>query len=63
MNENYEQFPEILTVPEVAHILRIGRNTAYQLVADENIRCVHIGRSIRIPRTALIQFLESAPNT
>ena len=63
MNIDYEQIPQVLTVPEVAHLLRIGRNAAYTLVTAGNIRCVHIGRSIRIPRTALVQFLENAqPN-
>lgn len=63
MNSDYEQLPQVLTVPEAAHILRIGRNAAYQLVTNGNIRCIHIGRSIRIPRTALVQFLENTPNT
>ena len=63
MNIDYEQIPQVLTVPEVANILRIGRNAAYQLVTDGNIRCVHIGRSIRIPRTALVQFLENTLDT
>ena len=63
MNRDYDQLPTILTVPEVANILRIGRNAAYQLVTDGNIRCIHIGRSIRIPRTALVQFLENTLDT
>lgn len=63
MDKDYEHLPQILTVPEVANILRIGRNAAYTLVTDGNIRCVHIGRSIRIPRTALVQFLENTLDT
>ena len=64
MNIDYEQIPQVLTVPEVAHILRIGRNAAYQLVTNGNIRCIHIGRNIRIPRTALVQFMENTlPDT
>ncbi len=63
MNKDYEHLPQILTVPEVANILRIGRNAAYQLVTDGNIRCIHIGRSIRIPRAALVQFLENTLDT
>ena len=59
MNIDYEKLPQVLTVREMASILRIGRNAAYQLIADGNIHCVYIGRSIRIPRSALIQFLEN----
>lgn len=57
--QNYEQLPLSLTVSELAKVLRIGRNSAYQLVSDGTIYSVHVGRSIRIPRTALLRFLEN----
>ena len=56
----FENLPLLLTVSEMASILRIGRNAAYQLVKDGSIPCIHVGRSIRVPRNALIQFVESA---
>lgn len=56
--QDYEQLPLSLTVSELANVLHIGRNTAYQLINDGTIHSVHVGRIIRIPRTALIQFLE-----
>ena len=52
-----ESLPLLLTVGEMASVLRIGRNSAYQLVKDGNIQSIHVGRSIRIPRNALIQFM------
>ena len=54
----FETLPLLLTVEEMASILRIGRNPAYQLVKDGNIQSIRVGRSIRIPRNALIQFVE-----
>lgn len=54
----YEHLPLLLTVEEMASVLRIGRNPAYQLVKDGNIQSIRVGRSIRIPRNALIQFVE-----
>lgn len=57
---NYNSLPAILTVEEVASILRIGRNAAYNLVNNGGIRSIHIGRTIRIPRSALQQLLEPA---
>lgn len=56
--QEYEQLPLSLTVKELADVLHIGRNTAYQLIHDDTIHSVHVGRNIRIPRSALIQFLE-----
>lgn len=58
MVSTLENLPLLLTVVEMASVLRIGRNAAYQLVKDGNIRSIHVGRSIRIPRNALIQFVE-----
>lgn len=55
----FESLPLLLTVGEMAAVLRIGRNPAYQLVKDGKIQSIHVGRSIRIPRKALIQFVES----
>lgn len=55
----FDDLPLLLTVGEVASVLRIGRNAAYQLVKDGNLQCIHVGRSIRVPRNVLIQFVGS----
>jgi excisionase family DNA binding protein len=52
--------PEVLTVREAATILRVGRNQLYQAVARGELGAVRIGRSIRIPRLALLDLLASA---
>ena len=49
---------DMLTVPEAAQMLRIGRNLAYELVARGDIPSVRIGRLIRIPRRALVRWLD-----
>lgn len=54
----FESLPLLLTVGEMAQVLRIGRNPAYQLVKDGSIQSIRVGRSIRIPRNALVQFVE-----
>lgn len=48
----------LLTVPEAAKFLRIGRNLAYELVARGDIPAVRLGRVIRVPRAGLEQWLE-----
>lgn len=53
-----EQQHEYLKVPEVAEMLRIARSRAYELVADEKIPSVRIGRSIRVSRGELEKWLE-----
>jgi excisionase family DNA binding protein len=47
---------ETLKVREVAAILRCGRNQAYELIRDGQLRSVRIGRAIRVTREALDEF-------
>jgi excisionase family DNA binding protein len=52
--------PEALTAREAAAILRVGRNQLYQAIARGDLAAVRIGRSIRIPKHALLDLLASA---
>ena len=52
-----DDLPVTLRVEELMPILGIGRNTAYELIRSGQIRSVRIGRQIRIPRDALLEFL------
>ena len=49
--------PLVFTVDEIAKILRIGRNSAYQLVRAKKLRAVGIGRRLLVPAAALDEFL------
>ena len=53
-----EELPLSLRVEDLMHILGIGRNSAYALVQTGRIRSIKIGRQLRIPKDALIAFLE-----
>ena len=52
------ELPVTLRVGDLMPILGIGRNTAYELIRSGQIRSVRIGRQIRIPRGALLEFLD-----
>jgi excisionase family DNA binding protein len=56
-----DQPPEVLTAREAAAILRVGRNQLYQAVARGELRNIRIGRTIRIPRKALLDLLSLGP--
>ena len=49
--------PVTLRVEDLMPLLGIGRNTAYELIHSGQIRSIRIGRQIRIPREALLEFL------
>jgi excisionase family DNA binding protein len=51
-NEN-----DILTVEEMMEALYIGRNYAYKLLNSGEIKGFRIGRSWRIPRRSIEEFI------
>jgi len=53
--------PLTYSVPEVASMLRINRNTAYELVARGEIPSIRLGRRVLIIRAAFERWL-AAPN-
>lgn len=59
MNANRipDNLPLVLSVPELASVLHIGRNAAYELVNSGQIRSIRIGKNIRIPQSALLDYL------
>lgn len=57
---NFDNLPLALTVLEAGQVLRVGRSVTYELVRSGQLRSVRIGRSIRIPRDALVEYLQLA---
>lgn len=48
---------KLLTVPEVAKILRVSRSAAYSLVRVRELPAVRIGRSLRVRPETLERFI------
>ena len=55
----YDSIPDIMTVDEMRNVLKIGRNKAYSLVRNGEIKSLKIGGSLRIPKRYLIDFIDS----
>ena len=49
--------PLLVTIPDAARILAVGRSTLYELINEGRLRPVHIGRSVRIPIDELREFV------
>lgn len=47
----------VYTVPEAAELLRISRRHCQEMVTRGEIRCVRLGRNIRIPTSVLEELL------
>ncbi|MCX4801826.1 helix-turn-helix domain-containing protein [Streptomyces sp. NBC_01214] len=50
--------PELLTVPEVMVLLRLGRSTVYGLIRSRRLVSITIGRARRIPADAIREFIQ-----
>jgi excisionase family DNA binding protein len=50
---------DVLDVADAARLLRIGRNTVYELVARNAIPHRRLGKQIRFSRTAIMRWLNS----
>jgi len=51
--------PELLTIEETAHLLRVGRSTAYAMAASgEMPGLLRLGRSLRVVRRRLLAWVD-----
>ena len=56
----FHEYPEIMTVKQLAEALGVGRNTAYELIHSRVIGSKRIGRKIIIPKSCVIDYVQSA---
>lgn len=54
------EYPDVLTVQQLAEILCIGEAAAYRLVKERTIGSVRMGRTIRIPKVCVVDYLNAA---
>ena len=49
--------PLVLSVHDIARLLNVGRNTAYDLVNSGTLKSVRVGRQIRVSRAEFCRYL------
>jgi len=55
----FEQYDDILTVEEVAEILKIGMTQAYRIVRSGDLKGYKEGKDWKIPKQALNDYVIS----
>ena len=55
-----DEVPLVVSVPELAQILRVSRITAYALVRCGQIRSTRAGAQIRVPKKEIEKYLNIA---
>ena len=51
---------KFLTVAEVAAMMRVSKMTVYRLVHSGELEAVRVGRSFRVPESAVEEFLSKS---
>ena len=54
------KYHDLLTVKEVAEILRVSKDVVYGMVKKDQIKCYRFGREFRIPKAWLIENFVTA---
>jgi excisionase family DNA binding protein len=49
----------LLTVAEVASVMRVSRMTVYRLIRRAQLKAIRVGRNYRVRSTDLDEYLES----
>jgi excisionase family DNA binding protein len=53
-----ESKPILVSVADAAHMLSIGRTAAWELVRKQRIKSVKIGRTRRVPVSAVQEYVQ-----
>lgn len=54
----FEKYPDVVEVDDLRKMLGgISRRLAYRLLAEQEIRCVKVGRAYKIPKVCVIEYL------
>ena len=52
-----EKWDDLLTVEELCEVLKIGQNSAYELLNSGKLKAFRNGRTWRIPKQSVIQYI------
>lgn len=59
LKEIFSEYSDIVTVDEVMKMLRLGKNTVYKLLKDDEIMNVKVGARYIIPKQSVIEFVST----
>lgn len=68
MNQNDNAFdpqalPIMLTIMDIAKLLRVSKNTAYNFVKTGAVPSIKVGHQIRIYRDDILRYIQTSSQT
>ena len=58
----FSEYPDILTVAKTCEVLRIGNNAIYDLLNSGALKAYRNGRTWRIPKPSVIEYIRAQSN-
>ena len=55
----FKNYPDVVSVSQMQQMLGVGRNTAYDLLKEQKIQSIRIGRVHKIPKINIIKYLHA----
>ena len=55
--EIFKDYPDVITIDQLQKMLNIGRNSAYELLRNNIIKSVRVGKRYIIPKVYVIAYL------
>ena len=53
----FKDYPDVVTIDQLQKMLNIGRNSAYELLRNNIIKSVKVGKRYIIPKVYVIAYL------
>lgn len=57
---NPDDLPMVLTAADIAHVLGISRNTAYEYIHSRGFPSFKVGKQYRVSKRKFMEWLETA---
>ncbi|SHH56652.1 DNA binding domain-containing protein, excisionase family [Sporobacter termitidis DSM 10068] len=54
----FEQYEDILTVEEVAHMMRLDAKRVYRMIRSGELKSMNVERAIRVPKLWVIEYIQ-----
>ena len=58
----FNDYNDLVTVEELCEMLSIGKNSAYKLLASDDLKCFRSNRIWKIPKQGVIEYIKTQSN-
>lgn len=59
MSQMFEDYPDVVSIDDIQQMLRIGRSAVYELLKNDILKSIRVGKRYIVPKKYVIDFLLS----